>query len=80
MESNLRNILRERIHAEGFEIVYDPPGNEMCFYDAAGYLLRESGQNLKERVFQYLRENRCDVCITLEQLCYQTTIRKSYLL
>ena len=66
MESNLRNILRERIHAEGFQIAYDPPGNGMCFYDAAGYSLRESGQNLKERIFQYLRENRYDVCITLE--------------
>ena len=56
-------LLKSRIEEAGLKITYNPPGDGMCFYSAAGYQLGLSSMTVRNMVFEYLESNRCDVSI-----------------
>ena len=59
----LLQLLESRIKEAGLKITFNPPGDGLCFYRAAGYQLGLSGEALRDRVFEFLKENRYNVSI-----------------
>ena len=48
---------------DGLKITFDPPDDGLCFYGAVGYQLGLPAETVRDRVFEYLKENRYDVSI-----------------
>jgi len=53
--------LQRRIAEEGFEIVFNPPGDGNCFYRAAAFQLGFKSQILHNLIFDYLEGHQFDV-------------------
>ena len=58
-------VLQNRIAEAGLRISYNPPGDGLCFYSAAGFQLGLSSRTVRNMVFEYLESNRYDVSITI---------------
>ena len=63
MESGHHNTLLKRLTNVEFELIFDPPGDGMCFYAAAAYQLQMNTTTLRDVIFDYLQRNTFDVCI-----------------
>ena len=52
----------ERVKTQGFELGFDPPRDgTMCFYAATGHQLDMNAADVKEQIFEYLRQHRYQV-------------------
>jgi hypothetical protein len=58
-------VLQNRIAEAGLRISYNPPGDGLSFYSAAGFQLGLSSRTVRNMVFEYLESNRYDVSITI---------------
>ncbi|KAL9961802.1 hypothetical protein ACROYT_G030823 [Oculina patagonica] len=58
MASNGKPDLLEKVKREGFEVDFDPPGNGMCFYAAAGHQLGMNAIAVQRLLFNYLHHHR----------------------
>jgi hypothetical protein len=60
-------VLQSRIEEAGLKISYNPPGDGLCFYSAAGFQLGLSSRSrtVQNIVFEYLESNRYDVSIAI---------------
>ena len=55
--------LQSRIEEAGLTISFNPPGDRLCFYSAAGFQLGLSANTVRNMVFEYLESNCYDVSI-----------------
>ena len=59
-------LLKSRIEDQtGLKITYNPPGDGLCFYLAAGYQLGHSVMTARNMVFEYPESNRSDVSVSV---------------
>ena len=59
----LLQLLESRIKEADLKITFNPPGDGLCFYAAAGHQLGLSAETVRDRVFEFLEKNRYDVSI-----------------
>jgi hypothetical protein len=72
-------VLNKRIQEAGLRISFNPPGDGMCFYSAAGFQLGLSSTTVQNIVFEYLESNRYDVSICISLLQHLVWYVKNYL-
>ena len=53
--------LKIRAGESGLKIAYNPPGDGLCFYSAAGHQLGLPALAVRKMIFQYLKSNQYDV-------------------
>ena len=66
LEVEVPQLLKSRIKEAGLKQAFNPPGDGLCFYWAAGYQWPCSAETLRDTIFKYLKKYRYDVSILLD--------------